>query len=173
LDDSAAQLLALLDEYGRRLHVLLVKITLREDVAEELMQELFLKLHRSAGLINANQPERYLFRSAIHLAFDWRSRQKNLQRVTNLSGDEPCTRADPTQRLEQEESLQQILCAIELLPVMERELIVLRFLHQSSYEELAEHRGTTAHRVRALCSKALKRLKHLLTKDFPVETNDD
>ena len=39
--------LSLLEAEGPRLYALLARITLREDVAEDLMQELFLKLNRS------------------------------------------------------------------------------------------------------------------------------
>ena len=47
------ELLELLDTSGAELFALLTRLTLREDVAEELMQELFIKLSRSRGLDKA------------------------------------------------------------------------------------------------------------------------
>ena len=43
------ELLELLDKSGADLYALLTRLTLREDVAEELMQELFIKLKGSSN----------------------------------------------------------------------------------------------------------------------------
>ncbi len=51
LSKTTNQVLSLLDEQGPRLYALLVRITLREDVAEDLMQELFLRLSRRDALL--------------------------------------------------------------------------------------------------------------------------
>jgi len=71
LSECLENLLAMLDRSGPHLHVLLTRLTLREDVAEELMQELFLKLSRSDGFRRAHDPVAYACRAATHLAFDW------------------------------------------------------------------------------------------------------
>ena len=42
--DRQTELLELLDKSGANLYALLTRLTLREDVAEELMQELFTQL---------------------------------------------------------------------------------------------------------------------------------
>ena len=65
-------LLGLLDASGPRLFRLLKRLTLREDVAEVLMQELFLALSRSPAFHRAKDPAAYAYRSAMHLAFAWR-----------------------------------------------------------------------------------------------------
>ena len=65
-------LLELLQRSGARLHALLVRVTLREDVAEDLLQELFLRLDASAGFYEASSREAYAQTAAIRLAFDWR-----------------------------------------------------------------------------------------------------
>lgn len=71
MDEATGKLLNLLNEHGGRLHKLLVKLTLRRDVAEDLLQDLFLRLSKSKGFHRSPSPERYLFRAAINLAFDW------------------------------------------------------------------------------------------------------
>ncbi len=45
--DRQKELLELLDKSGANLYALLTRLTLREDIAEELMQELFIKLINS------------------------------------------------------------------------------------------------------------------------------
>ncbi len=51
---------------------LFMRITLREDVAEDLLQELFLRLHGRKGFSAIQKPKAYMFTAAIRLAFDWR-----------------------------------------------------------------------------------------------------
>ena len=67
MKDQTSTLLELLDASGGSLHALLTRLTLREDVAEDLMQELFIKLSNSNGLDRASQPVGYAYRSAINL----------------------------------------------------------------------------------------------------------
>jgi RNA polymerase sigma factor (sigma-70 family) len=175
LDETTTyQLLRLLDEYGVRLHSLLAKIAVREDVAEELLQELFLKLRQAPGFARSPRPEQYLFRSAINLAFDWRSRKRGSVAPIPLNGDETCSQPSPVEQAIHREELERVMHAVERLPPMDRELVVMRFLHGSSYEELAVQLGSTSHRVRALCSKAVSRLRRQLaarpaTEVFDVE----
>jgi RNA polymerase sigma factor (sigma-70 family) len=61
---------------------------------------------------------------------------------------------------------------VEQLPPVDRELVVMRFLHGSSYEELADQLGSTPHRVRALCSKAVARLRKQLDPNQVTESSD-
>ena len=76
MHEATDRLLKLLAEHGGRLHLLLVRLTLREDVAEDLLQDLFLRLCRSDGMLGATRPEKYLFRTAINLAFEWRRKNR-------------------------------------------------------------------------------------------------
>ncbi len=169
LDETTSRLLALLDEHGVRLHALLTRITLREEAADDLLQELFLKLRQAEGFAAADRPEQYLFRAAIHLAFDWRRRRRQ---ASPLREDVACGRGTPVEQAIRREELARVMAAVEQLPPADRELLVLRFLHGSSYEELAAHVGSTAHRVRALCCKAVARLRRRLDEARTTEMTD-
>ena len=172
MEEKAALLLRLLDEYGVRLHALLAKITLRCDVAEELLQELFLKLHNAEGLAQSPRPEQYLFRSAIILALDWRNRERREVHGKPLNGREAGSYHSPIEQLVRREELGKVMLAVKHLPPADRELVVLRFLHGNSYEELADQLGSTPHRVRALCSKAVGRLRKELDSNQVTENSD-
>jgi RNA polymerase sigma-70 factor (ECF subfamily) len=172
LAETTFLLLRLLEEYGVRLHALLAKITLREDVAEELLQDLFLRLCDADGFARAPHPDLYLFRSAINLAFDWRSRKGREINAAPLNGVETCSRPSPIEHAIRNEELERVIQAVEQLPPTDRELVVLRFLHGSSYEELADQLVSTPHRVRALCSKAVARLRKQLNPNQAMESSD-
>lgn len=74
MSDRRTELLELLDRSGAGLHALLTRLTLRPDVAEELMQELFLKLSAAKDQGGIDCWHAYARRTAINLAFDWRHR---------------------------------------------------------------------------------------------------
>jgi RNA polymerase sigma-70 factor, ECF subfamily len=163
LSDRQADLLELLDHYGAGLYALLARLTLREDVAQELMQELFLKLHGTKDQGRIECWYAYARRVAINLAFDWRRRQ-SVRRTCSLDAlSERASETDsPLGQLIASEELEHILAAVGRLHGASREVFVLRHLQQCSYEEIAEQLGKTVHQVRALCFRALSILRDAL-----------
>lgn len=156
----AEALLHLLRTSGPELHALFLRLTLRADRAEELMQELFLKLHRTGALARAENPRAYAYRAAIHLALDLRRREKSQPRV---HGDVPENIAapgtPPLQALIVNEQAQQVLAVMAELSGPAREAAVLHYIQQRSYEETAAMMEKTPHQVRALCQDALRQLR--------------
>jgi RNA polymerase sigma-70 factor (ECF subfamily) len=165
LDEATGKILGLLDEHGGRLHKLLVKLTLRKDVAEDLLQDLFLRLSTSKGFLRSPNPERYLFRAAINLAFDWRKRDRRASAARELTDQDAAQQECPVEKLIRREELERILAAMDRLSEAHRELITMRYINGLSYDELAEHLDSTPHCVRALCSKAIVRLRKLIGPD--------
>jgi RNA polymerase sigma-70 factor (ECF subfamily) len=164
LNRSIDEVLALLADHGARLHALLTRLTLREDVAEDLLQELFLKLTQRPGFGRAQDPVAYAFRAAINLAFDWRRARKKVPRMEPASDDLVGRGGSPPREAARREELQRVLDALVRLPGLNREIVVMRYLEQHSYETIAGQFGKTPHQVRALCHKALSRLRSLLDK---------
>jgi len=160
VSDRQAELLELLDRHGAGLYTLLTRLTLREDVAEELMQDLFLKLHDVKNQGGVDCWHAYARRTAINLAFDWRRRQK-IRRTCSLDGMLECASEDraPLGRLIASEELEQVLAAIGRLHGASREAFVMRYVQQDSYEEIAGQLGKTVHQVRALCFRAMSTLR--------------
>jgi len=166
LGDRQKELLELLEKSGPHLMALLTRLTLREDVAEELMQDLFVKLNgaRTPGGVDCWYA--YARRTAINLAFDWRRRQAT-RRTCSLDrlGERASDSRAPVGLLIQDEQIEQILAAIDRLSGVSREAFVMRHIQQDSYEEIAEQLGRTVHQVRALCSRAMSTLRSVLGCD--------
>ena len=159
------ELLELLDKSGAELFALLTRLTLREDVAEELMQELFMKLSnlsnsRGAGKIVNWQA--YARRAAINLAFDWQRGRKRAALNLGRIREPISTDASPLGKLIHSEELQETLSAIGRLRKTSREALVMRYIQQESYDDIAEQMGKTSHQVRALCSRSIGRLRDIL-----------
>ncbi|MBN2315149.1 MAG: sigma-70 family RNA polymerase sigma factor [Sedimentisphaerales bacterium] len=156
------ELLELLDTSGAELFALLARLTLREDVAEELMQDLFIKLESSRGLDKATNRRAYARRAAINLAFDWRrTHQRSVLRLKRIdrhvSNDE-----SPLTQLIHSEELSGTLDALGQLKKTSREALVMRYIQQEPYERIAEQMGKTSHQVRAICSRAIQHLRRIV-----------
>ena len=162
MDRTAEKALALLAEHGGRLHALLLRLTLREDVAEDLMQEVFLKLAYGGGLTQARDALAYGIRVATNLAFDWRRAQRRTP--ATKSADETLREPgrSPLVELVGKEELERVLDALGRLPRRDRDLVVMKYLQQKDYRAMAQELGQTPHQVRAICHKALRRLRRLV-----------
>jgi len=152
-------LLDILEAHGAELHALLTRLTLRAGVAADLMQELFLKLSAAEGFARADNPKAYLFRAAIHLAFDWRRRQRPSE---PLPVELPADDESPLEQLIDAEELEQVLDAMQQLSPLTRQALVLRYLQHQEYAEVAKHLGKTEHQVRGLCAKGIGELRDML-----------
>jgi RNA polymerase sigma factor (sigma-70 family) len=155
------ELLELLDRSGSRLFALLMRLTLREDIAEELMQELFIKLGKSKVLKKIVNWDAYVYRAAINLAFDWRRcnerENRNLEKM-----NKPISKEDsPLAKMIHSEELQRMLDAVGRLNKTSREVLVMHYIQQESYEIVAERLSKTPQQVRALCSKAINQLRNI------------
>ncbi len=165
--------LALLDQHGRRLYALLVRLTLRSDVADDLLQDLFVKLARSDGFARAANKLAYAYRAATNLAFDWRRTAK--RNATSPIDGAPASAISTTNNapwidLAHREEIDRILTALEQLAALGRDIVIMRYLQQESYETIAAHLGNTPHQTRALAHKAIKQLRAVLGEQ-PLNSN--
>jgi len=161
---NSDKLLELLARSGLGLHALLTKLTLREDVAEDLMQDLFIKLAGS-NLDKVENLEAYARTVATNLAFDWR-RKKGAQ-VSLDSEDTPEPAAQeksPLSHLVENEQIRKVYDAMERLNRTQRQVFVLRYIEQHSFDQIAEETGKTPHHIRALCSRALTKVRGICSK---------
>lgn len=157
-------LLQLLDSSGPYLFRLLYRVTLREDVAEDLLQELFLKLQASDGFRSATNRLAYARCTALRLAFDWRRDQRRCPIAALPQEEAASCDPSPLQRLIADEEIQAVLGLMSQLSTPHIELLTMRYIQQDSYDTIAAQFGKTAHQARALCHKALAQLRDLVTE---------
>jgi RNA polymerase sigma-70 factor (ECF subfamily) len=162
LDKKQILLLQLLEQSGPRLLGMLTRLTLNQDTAEELMQELFIRLFEIKHSENIENLQAYACRTAINLAFDRRRKQRSLAAVPDNQTD---LRIPPVDlRLIQAEQLNQVLNAIEHLSGLTRECVVLRYMEQMDDNEIAERIHKNTQQVRGLCSKGIQRIRQILNE---------
>jgi RNA polymerase sigma factor (sigma-70 family) len=150
---------------------MLVRLTLRHEVAEDLLQDLFVRLHASAAFRKAVNPRAYARRAAMRLAFDWYAAQRRAGPGTGDSVE----RADPSPgalaQLIEAERRSAVLEAVSQLPEPGRTVIVLRYLAGEPYDQIAPQINRSAHQTRSVGQKALARLRAALSDRCSAATN--
>ena len=129
------------------------------------MQELFLKLSQSKGIETAQDPLAYAWRAAVNLAIDWRRSQKIKLQFLLSEYLPPQKSPSALESLVLKEDIQQVLDATFRLSPLAREAVILRYIEEASYEEIARRLDKKPQHIRSLCSKALARLRMMVGQE--------
>jgi len=143
LEGDAAAWDTLARVYWKRVFNTAYKFVAQFDEAEDLTQEIFLKLFRALPTYDRRASfETWLTRVSRNLCIDrYRRRRREEERFTDevdpdtIPLDELVSRPDAT--LEQRDQVAMVRRALAKLPPMYREAVALRDVHDLSYEEIA------------------------------------
>jgi RNA polymerase sigma-70 factor (ECF subfamily) len=157
-------LVAILDAHGPALHALLLRLTLRQDVADDLLQETFVRLVHARGFNSATDPAAYAKRTAVNLAMDWRRARKRSPGADG--GDTEPVSCDPPalDGLIDREDVERILDASVELSELSRQALVMRYVQQESFDAIGAALGRTPHQARGLCYAAVVELRARLSE---------
>lgn len=154
-----------------RLHGYLVKMARQPALADDLLQQTFLKVHRARGAyVRGADPVPWIYAIAHRTFIDEvRKAQRAIVRVsdgdelpevpTDLAGQAPGARDEP--RVDPE-LLQATLDALAELPVAQREAVVLTKLDGKTVAEAAEIAGTTVGAMKVRAHRGYEALRRLL-----------
>ena len=149
-------------------------ITGDAEAAADLLQEVFLRLHRFASHIDSGRPlEPWLYRMTTNLSYTWVKRHNRLLRpLEDVADWITGNRKDiPAVRSEMNESWRQIQQAISTLPLSHRGVVVLYYIDDLSIQEIAEILdipvGTVKSRLHYSRQALRKSLDLLQNKVFP------
>ncbi len=186
LDSDVAQLRggdldalsALLTRYQNRLYRYLLRLVREPAEAEDLFQQTWLRV---AEKIRQFDPQRnfeaWLFTLARNLAIDHlrRIRPESLdQPVGDSAGESAAARLPSQERPAIEgilarERAGRLGLALETLPMVQREVLTLRFEEEMKLEEIAEVLDAPLSTVKTRLRRALERLKITLEAQYPGE----
>ncbi len=151
-------LVAILGNHGPALHALLLRLTLREDAADDLLQELFVRLAGAHGFRSATDPAAYVKRTAINLALDWRRARKRAPADAE-DAETVASTSSPLDGLIDREDVERILDASAALSELSRQALVMRYVQQESFDAVGAALGRTPHQARGLCHAAVVELR--------------
>ncbi|MCK4976574.1 MAG: RNA polymerase sigma factor [Anaerolineales bacterium] len=111
------------------------------DSAADLLQDVFLRLHRFARNIDPSRPlEPWLYRMTINLTYDWIKRRNRLPRPLEGVADwlVGTGKNPPYEAVERNDEWRQVQKAIAALPLPQRIVITLYYLNDLSLKEIAD-----------------------------------
>lgn len=149
--------------------------TLTKEERQDLAQEILLQAWRSLSKFEGKaSPATWFYRVALHTAMNWhrkdrprRMHQQPLLEVQTLA----VKSADSADQIEQRELVDQLYQAVYQLPKTDTALVLL-FLDDMSYREMASVLGISESNVGARLSRAKKALAALLNA-VPAEAEFD
>jgi len=130
----------LYDRYQRMVYRTAMAITGDPDAAADLLQDVFLRLHRFAGRIDLDRPlEPWLYRVTTNLSYTWVKRHnrwgKPLEDIAEwLMGG---WKNPPLQQVELNDAWAQVQQAVLALPLPQRVVVVLYYINDLSLQDIA------------------------------------
>jgi RNA polymerase sigma-70 factor (ECF subfamily) len=177
-DDDPGAFQELVEKYQHRLVAVLHHVVGNADEAEDLAQEVFLRVYRARRKYRARAKfSTWLFTIANRLALNaLRARQRRPQVPLNVNDSGPLgprpaeqlvrDRANqPAQRVQQQELAAVIRRAVEGLNERQRVAVVLNKFEEMSYAEIAKVMSLTTKAVKSLLCRARTNLRAAL-KDY-------
>ena len=139
--------------------------TLTRDECQDLAQEILLQAWKSLPKFESKaSPATWFYRVALHTAMNWqrndrlrRTRQQPFVEFQDLATEVP----ESTEQLQQRELVQQLYQAIHQLPKTDAALVLL-YLDELSYREIAEVLGISESHVGVKLNRAKKALSTLM-----------
>jgi len=138
-------------------------------LAEDIVQDAFMKLHAQFRQVRAPQP--WLYRTVHNLAVDYQRRANKLVSFDAPAKDDATPANDladsqplPDEQIARWEGIGLVRLVLETLDLRSRELIRLRFNEDLSYKEISGRTGLTVGHVGYLLHHALKAMAVELEK---------
>lgn len=132
------------------------------DAAEDLVQEAFIRLHRSAGSIrDLRRAPAFLRSIVINLARD-HNRRGLMSLRHQASTEPPAPPIEPDERAVHDEEADEVLNALRTLPERQRACLVLHYYEQLSIAEVAETLRISTNSVKTHCRRGLATLESRL-----------
>ncbi|MDO5424585.1 MAG: RNA polymerase sigma factor [Eubacteriales bacterium] len=153
-------LLELYNRYHRELYLYLYSLCQSHPLAEDLLQETFLKAILSLGDHHPNM-RAWLYLVARNLCLN---SLKKAGRAVSMEQAEPppdfSSQDDPLNRFIQDERKKALFEAMKHLEPRKREILIMQYWSQMTQKEIAAVLQITPENVRVLAFRAKKELKH-------------
>jgi RNA polymerase sigma-70 factor (ECF subfamily) len=156
----------LVDRYSRQVHSLILKVVDCREDAEELAQDVFMKVYKNISSFRENSSfSTWIYRIAYNTAISATRKRKpefpaiEETQLNNVSEEEVAEMMGHTDTSAQVERLEK---AVALLPPDERGIILLYYMQEKTVEELVGITGLTASNIKVKLFRIRKKLFVLL-----------
>jgi len=166
INGDTDQIGLLFERYNKMLFGYFFKLTKNQEMSEDLVSDVFLKILKSKDKYRGDGIFRvWMFRIAHSLFVDLYNKNKRLVVRDSVFLNEPESEGeDSHQMIERSENKKLVHQALLRLNEKEREVIVLSKLDEMKYKEVAEILNCSEEAVKVRTFRALKNLKNVLLK---------
>lgn len=156
---------ALACRYGKALHLFFSKRGLSSTEAEDLTQEVYVRLARMDDVAASQKAEPLLFQTAANLLRD-KARRARARRTDHRFSLEDCELtaevSSPIRVLQGKQSLERVFRVLSQLTVRQRDVFVLHRFEEMTYSQIAAHLGISVGAVEKHMMKVIARIhQHL------------
>jgi RNA polymerase sigma-70 factor (ECF subfamily) len=156
----------LMRQYERLVLVTALRLSGNLPDAQDVSQEVFLKLYRNLGKMTSDEAVAgWLYRVTVNACHDLR-RRRGHEDSLELAGQLASGGVDPHQALTGGERARALELSLRMLPEKERAALVLRDLEGLSTEDVARALGSSEATVRSQVSKARVKVKGFVERYF-------
>jgi RNA polymerase sigma-70 factor (ECF subfamily) len=134
-----------------------------QERAQELTDEVFMKVFY---YLKDNQSDEvdnfqaFIFKTARNLVIDFYRTRKNdvsLEAVPEIAIPE-----DASKKIDEKLDMEKLVQALKSLPQNYKEIIILRFIDELSFEEISQSTGKSLGNCRMLAHRGIKKLKEII-----------
>lgn len=133
--------------------------------AQDLAQEVYLRLLRVEGFDSIAEPQAYLYRVASNVATEWRLRACHAKPHSADELESLMAEASPESAIDEAQFAAQLDAALRPLPPMVRGVLFLKLRDGLTHQEIAEQMGITVRVVRRCVTKGYVELRQRLAGD--------
>jgi RNA polymerase sigma-70 factor (ECF subfamily) len=149
--------------YQDRLFTYALRMARDRHAAADLAQETLVRAFRSLGRFDAEQRfAPWVFGIAAHVCRDWLRRQGRRREQAWDDLDGPAPAATPAEQAAAAEERERVVEAVGRLPEKYREVIVLHYLDEMPYDDVARALGITPEAARRRALRAREMLRKRL-----------
>ena len=132
--------------------------------AEDLLQDLYIKLSDQSEQSEIKYPKAYLYRMANNLAIDFQRRRARIVDADPEVAFEQVDEASPEKQLVQEQKLAIVIAAVNELPEKTRQVFKMQRLEQRDKADVAATMGISVNMVEKHLRRAIQHCQLKLTK---------
>ena len=155
----------LLDKYGRPVHSLILKVVRNREDAEELAQDVFMKVFKNLSSFKGECSfSTWIYRIAYNTAISETRKKKHEflaieeSVINNVSEQEVAEALGRTDRTDSSDQIQMLDAALAQLPPDERAIILLVYMKEKTIDEVATITGLTASNIKVKLHRIRKKL---------------
>ncbi len=159
----------LFDGYFDKLFTFALNMVFREDVANDIVQEVFIAIYEKSVFTNyKGSLKAYLYTSVRNRCYNYLRDAKVEDRHMALYA-EAAVYSDSVDVIDEEEILEKIRQVMDELPDKCREVCLLRFVQGCKYSDIAERLSMNENTVKAQLHRGTEKIKESFSKtDFTL-----